>query len=180
MAERVPPALDLRADEVEDLLERLKPVLLGTLRSYRIPRQEAGDILQDAMVAFVRKRRQIDNPEAWFTITLRRQCLLFLRAKRRRVWDLMDEALLDQRADPSACDPRDRVERRDLERALAGVSPKCRGLLQLRYVEGCTDPEIAGRTPYQVSGISQLVKRCLASLLTEMTRVQHPRKDPPR
>ena len=157
-------------DQVRVVLERLRPTLFGLIRAFRIPRQDAEDILQQAFLRYVQKHRMIENPDAWLPKVAKRECLLYLRAKRRRVWEVVDGSLLELVSNGTG-DPEEAcLVRQDLEKALGEVSPKCRNLLRMRYVLGLTDTEIAEEQGYHSSSVSRLVLRCIAALLRVMTR----------
>ena len=154
---------------VQAVLERHRPRFLALLRGFRIPEQDAADLLQNVLVRYVQKHRTIENPDAWLPQVMRRECLMYLRAKRRRFWEMVDSALLEVASQP----PNQEAARLrcDLESAIRELSPKCRELLRLRYVMGCTDREVGSEMGYEESSISKLAKRCVAALEREITRL---------
>jgi RNA polymerase sigma factor (sigma-70 family) len=77
-------ALEL-GDEIEALLTELGPRLNWIIASFKIPRQDAEDLRQQALLLLVSKWRDIQDPLAWLVGTLRQICLLHLRSEGRRL-----------------------------------------------------------------------------------------------
>ena len=148
----------------EELVERLFPKARATLRRFRLPPEDAEDILQDTFVTFIRKRDEIYNPQAWLTGTLRKRCLMYWRKKRRSLLIAVDESILEALAKPEAPRQGDSDLARDLERALCGIPPRCRKLLELRYRQDRDPKEAAVELGYRSSGIYKILERCLAAL----------------
>ena len=59
---------------------------------YRIPREDAEDLMQQTLLAFLQKRDGIDCPDAWLLGAYRRECLMYLRRRQRRLYDVLDDA----------------------------------------------------------------------------------------
>ena len=148
----------------EELVETLYPKARATLRRFRLPPEDAEDILQDTFMAFLRKRDEIYNPEAWLTGTLRKRCLMYWRKKRRSLLTAVDESILEALARPAVPHQEGLDLTRDLDRALCGLPPRCRKLLELRYRQDCDPKEAAARLGYRSSGIYKILERCLAAL----------------
>ena len=72
------------AESVPELLDRIEPEIRQVLVRLRIPAQDAEDLIQETLLAFVAKRAAIANPVPWLLATLRNQCLLYWRRRRRR------------------------------------------------------------------------------------------------
>ena len=154
-------------DILEAELQEHRPMALGLIRRYGIPRQDADDLLQDVCLAFVERFDEIENHQAWLHVTLRNRCRLYWRARRRRVYDCIDRSLLDLLAEESSGRPVAEV-RHDLGRVLARVSRTCRAVLELRYLHGDSGASAARKTGYQESGIYKVIQRCLAALAMEL------------
>ena len=77
-------ALEL-GPEIEALLTELGPRLNWIIASFKIPRQDAEDLRQQALLLLVSKWREIEDPLAWLVGTLRQICLLHLRSEGRRL-----------------------------------------------------------------------------------------------
>lgn len=148
----------------EDLLERIEPRLKTVLARYRIPPEDAEDLLQQSLLAYLYKQDSVHDPAAWLTGTLRNRCLMYWRSRRRRLYEAVDTSILEGVAEPRRPSQENGDLSRDLEKVVARLPDRCRSLLQLRYRLGCEPPEAARRLGYSPSGIYKIMDRCLAAL----------------
>jgi len=150
------------------LLESLKPKIDRILWHHRIPPQDCEDLVQEILVSFVRRYDQIENPEAWLVTALKNQCRLFWRRRRRRLYQVVDEVLLDVLAKPAEPQAERDSCARDLDRLIAKIPERCRQVLRLRYGLQLTPKELASELGYCHSSISNIVRRCLSALTDRM------------
>ncbi len=155
---------DLRSE-----LEPMRPRLLGILRRFRIPTEDAEDVLQDVLVDFVQKRRFIEDPAAWLVIVTRRRCLDYSRQRRRRFVESFDAALLELVAGGVSAPQEHETLMAQLTEAIDTLRPKCRDLLRMRYIEGRTESEIAALKGYKANSISKICGRCVTALAKRIT-----------
>jgi len=128
----VTPA-ELAQQEVVELLKRLQEALGVIVRKYRIPAEDAQDVVQEAILAYLERREQITQPERWLLATVRLMCCRYWRSRRRQLLWAIDEALLAEVPDPAGM-PQDHLGlTQDLERVLRRSSERCQKLLRLRY-----------------------------------------------
>jgi RNA polymerase sigma factor (sigma-70 family) len=168
MNSSVPP--DLAEPSLEEILERMAPRLKKVLSRYRIPAQDAEDLLQETFLIMISKAGTIRNPDAWLVGTLANRCILYWRKHRRRLWDLVDSTILELLADVEA-PPQERVDlRHDLDTLLAALPERCRAVLRLRYGFGCSTAEAAEKTGYCKSSLRKVTRRCLAALTEQLLR----------
>lgn len=164
---------------IEDFLDRLQPRLRGVLAQYRIPPEDADDVLQQALLALVYKWDEIRGPEGWLMGTLRHKCLVYWRGRRRSLYQAVDNALLDFLAD-GARPQQERLElASDLNAVVSRLPQRCRELLRLRYRLGYDPPEVAEEMGYSRSSVSKVTNRCLAALNRELIAdgfVRRPRR----
>lgn len=153
---------------MELFLERVRPRLKCVFVRYRIPPDDADDLLQQALLAFVHQSGEVRDPGAWLAGTLRHKCLLYWRDRRRKVYDAVDDAMLEWLAQPQAPTQGDADLRRDVENLIERLPQRCRSLLQLRYKMGYEAPELARRLGYRPSSIGKVTTRCLAALTRHM------------
>jgi RNA polymerase sigma-70 factor (ECF subfamily) len=153
---------------LEDLLKRIEPRLKRILFRYRIPAQDADDLLQETFLIMVAKAESIRNPEAWLLATLSNRCVIYWRRHRNRLWDLVDTTILELLAESE--DPaQERSDlRSDLDALLSQLPDRCRSVLRLRYGLGCSTAEAAERTGYCASSIRKVTRRCLAALTEQL------------
>jgi RNA polymerase sigma-70 factor (ECF subfamily) len=160
------------ANSFEELWERAGPRLKGLLWSYRIPVDDAEDLLQDTFYSLVYSTHEINDPEAWLLGTLKRQCLMYWRKRRRSLYAAVDETLLEWLATPIA-PPQEREQLlADLESLIERLPPKCRKVLRLRFQLGYEPQEVAEKLGYSSTSIGKITQRCLAALSHQMFLAQ--------
>lgn len=147
-----------------EFVKNVQPTATKICRRYRIPPQDAEDLMQQTLIALIDSRDDVQNPEAWIAGTLRNQCLMYWRRRRRRLYNAVDSAILEEMAAPSPPQQQSVEFSHDLERALGQLPNRCRSVLQLRYGLGCQPRETAERLGYRSSSIYKILNRCLAAL----------------
>ncbi len=152
----VPPTV-----RVEDVFAVVRPRLEMVLRHFRIPAADAEDLVQEALMHFLRKQAQINEPEQWLVGAVRKECLMYWRRHRRRI-----EVSLDAVVETIGQDaPQERnAFRGDLDRAIGTLRPKCQSLLRMRYGFGFSTEETAQQLGYSLSSLDNIARRCLAAL----------------
>ncbi len=153
---------------LEKLLAKVQPKLTQILGRYRIPSQDADDVLQETFLTLIHKWDVVRNPEAWLVVTLRNRCLIYWRNKRKHLCQAVDTAILEMLTEPEAPQQKKVELRFDLDRLIGRLPMRCRSLLRLRYSLGCSSSETAERMGYQPSSIRKVSSRCLASLTREL------------
>lgn len=156
----VPP----RLRRVESVVRRVRPQLVGVLRRFRIPPDDAQDLIQEVCVDYLERADGIRDPDRWFVGALRKACLAFIRTERRRLYDAVDAALLDLAACPGSCSQERESLLASLGRRIRELGERCRELLWMRYELGCDRFEAASRLKVQPSSIGTLERRCIAQL----------------
>ena len=131
---------------------------------YRIPREDAEDLLQQTLLAFLQKQQQIECPPAWLIGAFRRECLMYLRKRQRRLYDAIDTTLLEVCCDPEPPQQERNQLLRDVESAIDKTPSRCRSILRLRYRLGFATDEIAQELGYQATSVRKIASRCLAAL----------------
>ncbi len=157
-----------RTEELESIVERIKPKARQIFARYRIPPADAEDLLQEAFVVYLHKQDSIRQTEPWLLGTLRKRCLVYWRSHRRRLYNAVDTAILESVAEAGPTPQEGSDLSSDLKSAIATLSSKCRSLLQLRYGLGCTPLEAAERLGYRSSSIYKVMERCLAALTNRL------------
>ncbi len=130
---------------IEELLVRLKPRLRSILGRYRIPFQDAEDLVQDALLLLVRKIEDLRDPEAYLLTTLQFRCRMYWRSQGLRRQEAVAAERLEDLAQPLPPAQDKVVLRQDLARLLADIPPRPRKLIRLRYGLGYTSREVAER-----------------------------------
>ena len=146
------------------LLERLRPRLHRLLAVYRVPPEEAEDLLQETVLITLSRWQDLEDVEGWILVTLRNLCVIHTRHRRRQRLCPMDPQLLEALSDPLA-PPQERAEVWwDFERLVPDLGEKERQLLTLRYGQGLTPEEVALELGYKPASIRKLLSRAVARL----------------
>lgn len=146
---------------LEDVLSVARPRLGMVLAHFRIPVEDAEDLVQETLMHFLRKQAQILEPEQWLVGALRKECLMYWRRHRRRIEVAIEsvEEAISQEA------PQERhAFRADLDRAIGTLRPRCQSLLRMRYGLGFSTEETAEQLGYTLSSLDNIARRCLATL----------------
>ncbi len=153
---------------LEGVLERLQPRVRGVFARFRVPREDAEDLLQQALLTYLHKKDTIKDTERWLLGTLRNRCLMYWRGRRRRIYRTVDTAILESVAEPRPPAQEIGDAFRDLEAVINELPPRCRTLLKLRYRLGCEPPEAADRLGYSHKSIYKVMERCFARLTRKL------------
>lgn len=156
------------AASFEEFLREVEPKLKRQLAFYRIPSEDAEDILQQSLLALLYQWERVRDPESWLFGTVKRHCLMFWRANRRRIYLAMDATILEWLSRPIAPAQERSDLLCDLENLIDRLPVRCRSLLRLRFRLGYEPMEVADKLGYQPSSIGKITNRCLAALSREL------------
>ena len=159
---------ELAEPSLDEILGRTEAKLKRVLSRYRIPAQDAEDILQDTFLILVSKLGTIRNPEAWLVGTLANRCIIYWRRHRSRLFELVDSTILELLSQSEAPAQELSDIRTDLEAMLSCLPNRCRSVLRLRYGFGCSTAEVAAQTGYCKSSVRKVTRRCLAALTEQL------------
>jgi RNA polymerase sigma factor (sigma-70 family) len=150
--------------EFEHFLVAVRPKVRRVFARYRIPGQDAEDLLQEALLAAVGKWPTIQSKEAWLVVTLCHKCSVYWRDRRRSRIEEVDDAQLEQLAPPQRAG-QERVDlQRDLRRLLSTLERRHRALIVLRYGVGFSPLEVAERLGYHEGSIRKLACRSMEKM----------------
>ena len=145
-----------------ELLAQVRPKLRYILARYRIPFEDAEDLIHDALLFFLRKRQEIHSPEAWLVGTLRKLCQVYWT--RRRLHESREIGMdAWQLPELSAATDETGLEldlRLDVSRAIDSMPRRQRAFLLVWLHEAPPDEVLAERFGYRPSSLRQIVKRC--------------------
>lgn len=168
----VPDQTQQEAQEaIVSLLERVRPKLQRVLARYRIPQQDAEDLLQETLLSLVTSWGTVRDREGWLIGVLRFRCANYWRGRKRSLCEFVDETLLEALAGPQPARGCDLELARDVGKAVSHLPARCQDLFQLRYNLGCTPRETATRLGYCESSISNIFNRCLNALTRRLVAV---------
>ncbi|HKI04616.1 MAG TPA: sigma-70 family RNA polymerase sigma factor [Thermoanaerobaculia bacterium] len=163
----IPEATE-NSDPFEVFLREVEPKLKRLLATYRIPSEDAEDVLQQALLALLYQWERVRDPESWLFGTVKRHCLMYWRTHRRRIYSAVDATLLEWLSDPIAPSQERSDLLCDLENLIDRLPPRCRRVLRLRFRLGYEPLEVARHLGYQASSIGKITTRCLAALSREL------------
>jgi RNA polymerase sigma factor (sigma-70 family) len=164
----VTPELTETVISFEEFLKAVEPKLKRLLALYRIPTEDAEDVLQQALLALLYQWERVRDPESWLFGTVRRHCLMYWRMHRRRIYSAVDSTILEWLSQPIA-PSQDRSDLlSDLEHLIDRLPSRCRSLLRLRFRLGYEPLEVADKLGYRASSIGKITTRCLAALSREL------------
>jgi RNA polymerase sigma factor (sigma-70 family) len=153
---------------LEEFLGTVRPRLRRLLRGFGIPEEDSEDLIQNTLLALVFRWNQIRNPDAWVVGAVKKNCLMYWRSRRRRLYDTVDGPVLEWLAGGE----RPSQERRDLKSDLGVLLDRLprryRTVLHLRFGLGYDSREVARRMGYRRSSIGKVTARSLAALNREM------------
>ena len=158
-------------EDFEALLERVRPTLKQILARYQIPQEDAEDVLQETLLTLLYKWETVHTPEAWLIGTLRRRCIMYWRNRRGRIYEAVDEAILELMAEAELPTQENVALRQDLLRTISRLPERCQAMLRLRYGFEMKPDEIADKLGYRESSVRKIANRCLAALVRELTEV---------
>jgi RNA polymerase sigma-70 factor, ECF subfamily len=155
-------------DALSGFYDVYAPLAFGVLRRM-LPQEEAAEALQDVFWELWRRAREYDpgrgTPEAWVTVRARSRGIDRLRSLRRR-----DEMFVarEPEAEPAE-NPGTLVEQRDTVRgALATLVPAQREVIELAYLRGLTQTEIALRLGQPLGTVKTRMRLGMEHLRTAM------------
>jgi RNA polymerase sigma factor (sigma-70 family) len=152
----------------DEFLKGMEPRLKALLATYRIPAEDAEDVVQQTLLALLYQWERIRDPECWLLGTLRRHCLMYWRLHRRRIYSAVDTTMLEWLSEPVSPSQETSDLLSDLDSLVDRLPSRCRSLLRLRYRMGLEPFDIAKRLGYQASSIGKITNRCLAALSREL------------
>ena len=145
------------------ILEKIRPKMQGILRHYRIPPEDAEDVLQDIYLLLVYKWESLRSPENWLIGATKNRCIMYWRRRRRMQSRTAEVETLEHFAEP----PQQKTAELhlDVNRAFARLPERCRTVLRLRYGLGYEPKEVADFLGYSRLSIGKVTNRCFKALV---------------
>lgn len=156
------------AGELDEVARRMRPRMRRLIRGLRVPDEDAEDLIQQTLMALLACWGEVRDPEAWIVGAVRKKCLMYWRGRRRRIYEAVDDALLEWLAEPESPAQERWVLESDLAQGMGRLPERYRSVLQLRFGLGYGPREVARRLGYQVSSIGKVTTRSLAALGREL------------
>jgi RNA polymerase sigma factor (sigma-70 family) len=162
-ARRVPPAPPDPYGDLPVLVQRVRPALARILHGQRVPPWDADDLIQQALLAAIRRWPTIVDRERWLHGTLHWMCVVYWRRRLGAPLVATDPAWLEELPAPALPLAR-RDQRLDLALAWRGLPRHESRLLYLRYRLGMTLTEAAAALDSCVSTVLRRERRAIARL----------------
>lgn len=160
------PCLD---HELDALLTRVRPKLAWVLASFRVPEQDAQDLVQDALLSLVKCWPTVRTPDTWLVQAVRYLCCRYLHQERYTPAPIEHVDLTDfeEVACPGPLPQELRELRLDLETLASVLPPSSRRVLRMSLVEGLANAEAAEKLGFKRESVRQNVRRSLKVLKEE-------------
>jgi len=160
------PILADRNEQIACLVEELGPKLQGILRHFQIPPADRDDVLQDALLALVRRWDGVRHPQYWLLGTLTNCCRLYWRVQRRpsgRFVQAVDDETLELLAGTIQPVQSATPLRLALPRILGRLDVRGRSFLAANMA-GHTPRELGERTGYAADTVRGVLRRARATI----------------
>lgn len=144
-------------------MEHLQPKLIEILSRYRIPVEDAEEMLEQLFLTLYMREGTLESPERWLLLSLKNRCLIYWRSRRERLSRDVDKSLLSVLDSPQVSDSEKEGMRRFLGEALAQLPEQCRAPLEQRYGLGGAKPPSASMASASAPGSEHLLP-CLQAL----------------
>jgi RNA polymerase sigma factor (sigma-70 family) len=151
-------------DALADLLAKARPRIKLTLRHYRIPVQDAEDVLQEALMDAIRQWHTIRHKEAWLLGALRFKCSHYWKRQAADRLLAVDAPVLEELSTPLPPAQEQEEVLLDLRSLTRALSKRHRAALWLRFGVGLSTEEVGRTLGYCPSSIRKLTGRCLVRL----------------
>jgi len=152
----------------EELIATSRPKVRRVFAHFRIPHQDAEDLLQEALIVTFKRWSEIRHKEGWLVVTLRFKCSIYWREKQTSRLQAVDPSFLEVLSE--AVPPEQEREEMlwDLDSLFGCLEERHSALLYLRYLSGYSTAECAEMLGYNVSSVRKLCGRAVAKMLRRL------------
>lgn len=127
---------------------------------FQVPDSEAETLVHDVLISYLRKSENIVQLRSWLIGAICYASRHYWRLN-GRILDGDPDAEFD-RVDPASLRILDSLpDQLAAREALECVSQRCQEVLHMRYFEGCTIAEVAGRLGVKTKYAQKLITKCL-------------------
>lgn len=161
MNDELPPAPPPAPEDLSALVARIRLRLKAVLARYRIPPQDAEDVLQESFLVALAKWDSILCAESWLLGTLRLKCALYWKRRRTDRLQGMEAEALEELSAPQPPGQEQEERRLDLESLTCELDARHRAALWLRFGEGLRSGEVAAELGFSPTSIRKVTYRCL-------------------
>lgn len=151
-------------DTISDLLAKARPRIKLVLLHYRIPAQDAEDVLQEALMDAIRQWETIRYKQAWLLGALRFKCSHYWKRQKADRLLAVDAPILEELSAPQPPAQERNEVLLDLQSLTRALSKRHRAALWLRFGVGLSTEEVGRKLGYCPSSIRKLTGRCMVRL----------------
>lgn len=127
---------------------------------FRIAESEAEGLAHDVLISYLRKSATVIELRSWLIGAICYASRHYWRLNGRMV--PADDQVDVERADPASLRILDSLtDQLAAREALECLTPRCQKVLHMRYFEGCTIAEVAGRLGVKTKSAQKLIAKCL-------------------
>ncbi len=127
---------------------------------FRVPESDAEALAHDVLISYLRKSATVVELRSWLVGAICYASRHYWRLNGRTV--AVDEETDVERADPASLRIVDSLtDQLAAREALECLTPRCQEVLHMRYFEGCTVAEVAGRLGVKPKSAQKLITKCL-------------------
>lgn len=131
------------------------------VRKFRVPESDAESLAHEVFLSFLRRSESVQNIHSWILGAICHASRYYWRQNGRVIEPLDDEKAFE-RPDPATTRILDSLPDQIAAReALEGLRPRDQEILRMRYFEGCSIVEIAGRLGVKAKYAQKLLTKVL-------------------
>lgn len=159
MTSLVTPSVDDR--QFEAIYEQYFGLLVQiSVFKFRIPESDAEALVHDVMCSYLRRSAAVLDLRSWLIGAICFASRHYWRLNGRTV--AAEAEAEAERPDPASLRIIDSLtDQLAAREALECLTPRCQQVLHLRYFEGCTVAEVAGRIGVKPKSAQKLITKCL-------------------
>jgi len=137
---------------------------------FRVPEEDAGEVIHDVFVTYLRYERDIADDRAWLVGATCNACRYYWRRKAVRPHS-HGEAL----SQPDTDLAERTIARMDVAALLTRLPAQCREILRRRFAEGYSSEELSRWRQTTAGYARNLVSKCLVAARTAFAKIKQQR-----
>ncbi|HEU4888602.1 MAG TPA: sigma-70 family RNA polymerase sigma factor [Thermoanaerobaculia bacterium] len=127
---------------------------------FRVPESDAEALVHDVMFSYLRRYETVIDLRSWLIGAICFASRHYWRLNGRTI--AVEEEVEVERADPASLRITDSLtDQLAAREALERLTPRYQQVLHMRYFEGCTVAEVAGRLGVKPKSAQKLITKCL-------------------
>jgi RNA polymerase sigma factor (sigma-70 family) len=152
---------DVDEQQFEAIYEQYFGLLVQiSVFKFRIAESEAEGLVHDVLISYLRRSASVLDLRSWLIGAICFASRHYWRLNGRTV--PADDDAAAERPDPASLRILDSLtDQLAAREALECLTPRCQEVLHMRYFEGCTIAEVAGRIGIKPKSAQKLITKCL-------------------